>query len=160
MSYTSNPNGARDMAGQYLRQQIEQASPIEQVLMLYDGAIRFLQQAKLAIEAGDIQARCNANRRAMEIVGYLSGLVDPTTGDEAARRLFGIYNGMLKRMLEIDFQNSAATCDDLMEGFRTLRVATAAALGQQQSAKPGGAVVSAPMPDAEVLEKLRRNAVA
>lgn len=151
----------RDMAQQYLRQQIEQASSVEQVLMLYDGATRFLLQAKAAIEAGDIQARCNANRRAMEIVAYLIDLVNPETGGDAAKRLFGIYTGMLKRMLDIDFRNDVSACDELVQGFRTLRTATAQALADQQGVKAGAtaSVVAAPKPDEELLAKLR-NAVA
>lgn len=165
MTYGSNHQ--RDTQ-QYLRQQIEQASSVEQVLMLYDGAMRFLLQAKTAIEAGDIQARCNANRRAMEIVAYLIDLVNPETGGDVAKRLFGIYSGILKRMLEIDLRNDAAVCEELVQGFRALRTATAQALAQQQgiptaghgAAPAHGSVVAAAKPDDELLEKLRRNAVA
>lgn len=149
---------------QYLRQQIEQAGPVEQVLMLYDGAMRFLLQAKVAIEAGDIQARCNANRRAMEIVAYLIDLVNPETGGEVGKRLFGIYSTLLKRMLEIDLRNDPAVCDELVQAFRTLRSATAQTLAEQQGVKPSvsnsGTVVAAPKPNEEELDKLRRNAVA
>ncbi len=149
---------------QYLRQQIEQASSIEQVLMLYDGAMRFLLQAKTAIEAGDIQARCNANGRAMQIVAYLIDLVNPETGGEVAKRLFGIYSGLLKRMLEIDLRNDPAVCEELIQAFRSLRTATAQTLADQQgsraSAPATGSVIAAPKPSEEELEKLRRNAVA
>lgn len=149
---------------QYLRQQIEQAGPVEQILMLYDGAMRFLLQARSAIEAGDIQARCNANRRAMEIVAYLLDLVNPETGGEVAKRLFGIYSGILKRMLEIDLRNDPAVCDELVQALRTLRIATAQTLAEQQgvalSAPSNGTVVAAPKPSDDELEKLRRNAVA
>jgi flagellar secretion chaperone FliS len=149
---------------QYLRQQIEQASSIEQVLMLYDGAMRFLLQAKTAIEAGDIQARCNANTRAMQIMAYLIDLVNPETGGEVAKRLFGIYSTILKRMLEIDMRNDPRVCDELVQALRNLRMATAQTLADQQGAKPSlpttGSVVAAPKPSEEELEKMRRNAVA
>lgn len=149
---------------QYLRQQIEQASSIEQVLMLYDGAMRFLLQAKTAIEAGDIQSRCNANGRAMQIIAYLIDLVNPETGGDVAKRLFGIYSGILKRMLEIDLRNDPQVCDELVQALRNLRTATAQTLAEQQGKTPAataGTVVAAPkLPSEEELEKLRRNAVA
>ncbi len=148
---------------QYLRQQIEQASSVEQVLMLYDGAMRFLLQAKTAIENGDIQARCNANGRAMQIMAYLIDLVNPETGGEVGKRLFGIYSGILKRMLEIDMRNDPHVCDELVQALRSLRMATSQTLADQQgkSAAPAtNTVVAAPKPSDEELEKLRRNAVA
>ncbi|TKW60699.1 MAG: flagellar export chaperone FliS [Blastochloris viridis] len=160
---TYGNNHQRDTQ-QYLRQQIEQAGPVEQVIMLYDGVMRFMLQAKTAIENGDIQGRCNANRRAMEIVAYLIDLVNPESGGEVGKRMFGIYSGMLKRMLEIDMRNDPRVCDEMIQAMRTLRTATAQTLAEQQGLKPAvpaaGTVVSAPKPSDEELEKLRRNAVA
>lgn len=145
MSYGNGQGqGGANAAQQYLRQQIEQAGPVEQVLMLYDGAVKFLLLAKSAIERGDVQARHNANRRAMEIVSYLLDMVNPQQGGEAAQSLFGIYTGILKRMLQIDFENNAAICDELVANIRTLRVAMAQALAVQQGVKPTGTVVAAP----------------
>lgn len=162
MSYSNHGHGnPQGMAQQYLKQKIEQAGPIEQVLMLYDGAMKFLLQAKAAIERGDIEARCNANRRAMEIVAYLIDMVNPETGGEAAKKLFGIYSSMLRRMLQIDFANDARVCDELVAHIRSLRTAMAEAVAAQQTqAKPaGGTVVAAPAVD-EPGAATRRNAVA
>lgn len=167
-------NGQRDMAQQYLRQQIEQAGPVEQVLMLYDGAMRFLLQAKAAIERHDIQARCNANQRAMEIMAYLLDMVNPETGGAAGKKLFGIYSSILKRMLQIDFENSAAVCDELVTNLRVLRTGMAKGLAQAQGnaqtatqpaaqaavAKPA-TVVAAPSNTTDTPpDGVRRNAVA
>ena len=151
----------RNNTQQYLRQQIEQAGPIEQVLMLYDGAMKFLLQAKGAIERGDIEARCNANRRAMEIMAYLLDMVNPETGGAAGKSLFGIYSSLLKRMLLIDFENSATVCDELVANLRNLRMGMAQGLAQQQAAKPQtGSVVAAPSTADGVPDGVRRNAVA
>lgn len=162
MSYGPNStNGQRDAAQQYLRQQIEQAGPVEQVLMLYDGAVKFLLLAKGAIERGDVQARHDANRRCMEIMAYLIDMVNPETGGEPAKRLFGIYSGLLKRMLQVDFENKAEICDELVANLRTLRAAMAQALNAQQvAAKPAGSTVVAAPPAEGSAQPARRNAVA
>lgn len=161
MNNPYNSNGQRDMAQQYLRQQIEQAGPVEQVLMLYDGAMRFLLQAKVAIANGDIQSRCNANKRAMEITAYLLDMVNPETGGPAAKSLFGIYSSLLRKMMQIDFENSEAVCDELVANFRNLRNGMAQGLAQQQGAKPQSAtVVAAPTAGEALPEGVRRNAVA
>lgn len=162
MSYGHNGNGGQQgMAQQYLKQKIEQAGPVEQVLMLYDGAMKFMLQAKGAIERGEIEARCNANRRAMEIIAYLIDMVNPEQGGEAAKRLFSIYTSMLKRMLMIDFENNPAICDEMVTNLRTLRSAMADALAAQQGVKPAasGTVVAAPTAE-EPAAGVRRNAVA
>ncbi|RYG62168.1 MAG: flagellar export chaperone FliS [Alphaproteobacteria bacterium] len=152
-------NGQRDGAQQYMRQKIEQASGVEQVLMLYDGAVKFLMVAKEAIARGDIEARSNANRRAMEIVAYLLDMVNPETGGEAARSLFGIYTSLLKRMMQVDFQNNADICDELVANIRNLRTGMAQALAAQSGVKPAtGNVVASPA--SESGEPARRNAVA
>lgn len=155
-----------NVAQQYLRQQIEQAGPVEQVLMLYDGILKFLTQAKGAIERGDIEARCNANRRAMEILAYLIDMVNPETGGAAAKSLFGIYNSLLRRLLQVDFENSAEVCDEVMANVRTLRVSMAQALSQSkaaavpQTAPATGTVVAAPTASDAVPPGVPRNAVA
>jgi flagellar secretion chaperone FliS len=158
MSY-SNHGNPQGMAQQYLKQKIEQAGPVEQVLMLYDGAMKFMLQAKGAIERGDVEARCNANRRAMEIVAYLVDMVNPETGGEAGKRLFGIYSTMLRRMLQIDFTNDPTICDEVVSHFRSLRTAMAEALAVQQGGPAAGTVVAAPAADAPA-GTVRRNAVA
>lgn len=151
MNATLDQQKAR--AQQYLRQQIEQASPLQQVVMLYDGAIKFLMQAKEAIGRGDVEARHNANRRVMEIVGYLLDMCDPVGGGDAGKALHRIYSGILKQLIQIDFKNDAAVCEEAIANFRALR----ASMGPVAAA-PKGEVVAAPVdtPAAAV----RRNAVA
>lgn len=165
MSSSYERNGQAHIAQQYLRQQIEQAGPVEQVLMLYDGAMRFLLQTRAAIERKDIQARYNANKRAQDILGCLIDMVNPETGGEAGKKLFSIYTSMLKRMMQIDFENSVQLCDELVLNFKSLRGGVAQALARQQGVKPAassgsGVVVAAPASPDTLPEGMKRNAVA
>ncbi|MFZ2587072.1 MAG: flagellar export chaperone FliS [Alphaproteobacteria bacterium] len=105
----------------YLAQQVNTASPAQQVVMMYDGAIKFCLKAKEAIEAGDIQARHNANKRAMEIVSYMLDILDLEKGGDVARRLQVVYSFMLRRLLEVDFRNDPRICDEVVGHLRTLR---------------------------------------
>ena len=52
----------------YKRQQIMTASPAELTLMLYNGAIRFVNESILALESGDMPKSHNANIKAQNIV--------------------------------------------------------------------------------------------
>jgi flagellar protein FliS len=149
---------ASEQALHYLRQQIENASPAQQVVLLYDGAIKFVMQAREAIGRGDIQGRYNANQRAISIVGYLLEILDAEKGGEVGARLQRIYTFLLKKLLEIDFKNDVAVCDEVVEHLRILR----ASWHQIATQGVGPAVQAAPAPSGagDVEMPVRRSAVA
>jgi len=144
----------------YLQQQIEQADSFQQTLMLFDGAVRFLTQAKEAIAAGDIQARHNANRRAVEIVTYLMGMFDPATGGEAAKSLYRIFMGLLQKLSRVDFDNDAAVCDEVIRHLRVLRENLAKTSSEMQATARPEARHAAEKPNDPVGGPVRRHAVA
>ena len=55
-------------ANAYKAQQVMTASPEQLTLMLYNGAIRFVGEAIMAIDAGELEKSHNANMRAQNIV--------------------------------------------------------------------------------------------
>lgn len=156
------PKQHRAMAEQYLRQQIEQANSIQQVLMLFDGIVKFTQQAKEAIERKDIQARHNANRRAIEIVAYLIDMIDVAKEGDAGKRLHHIYTGLLGKLVEVDFKNDVAVCDEIISHFKTLRARFTESAQQAQAAasKPASQPVTPLEPEKHAQPGSRRNAVA
>ncbi|WP_320669657.1 flagellar export chaperone FliS [Patulibacter defluvii] len=75
----------------YRQNAVLTASPVELVVMLYDGAARFLRQAGAALDAGDL-AQANARmQRAEAIVSELLVTLDRERGGEVADRLAAIY---------------------------------------------------------------------
>jgi len=60
----------------YKRQQIMTASPAELTLMLYNGAIRFVNESILALESGDMPKSHNANIKAQNIVREFMATLD------------------------------------------------------------------------------------
>src|SRR5579884_4212560 len=74
-----------------------------QVVMLYEGAIRFLRQAKDAIEEKRIEDRFRLLLRASEIVMGLCNSIDFEKGGEVAHTLLQFYTEMDKRILSINF---------------------------------------------------------
>jgi len=55
-------------ANAYKNQQIMTASPAELTLLLYNGALRFVNESITSIEQGNMQQSNNANLRAQDIV--------------------------------------------------------------------------------------------
>lgn len=56
------------MANVYKNQQMMTSSPEQLTLLLYNGALRFLNESILAIEQGDFQKAHNSNIRVQDIV--------------------------------------------------------------------------------------------
>lgn len=147
-----------NLAQQYQQQQIVNASPAEQVVMLYDGAIKFCGMAKDAIGEGDIQKRHNYNKRAMEVVSYLLDILDHEKGGEVAKRLQLIYAFLLRRLLEVDFRNDPRVCDEVAEHLRILRASWQKIVVNERAKLAGAGPAPADKP-AEG-QPLRRSAIA
>jgi len=78
-------------AAAYRTAHIENAPPLKLVQMLYEGALRFLDQAEGALAGGEgarFQERC---LRAMAIVAELRAALDPTQAPELAANLEALY---------------------------------------------------------------------
>ncbi len=94
-----------------------------QVVMLYDGAIRFLQQAKSAIESHNIEERFNLLQRASEVVIGLQSSIDFDTGGEVAQTLHRFYTDASMRILAINFKDSEGIelCAGIITDLKQMR---------------------------------------
>ncbi len=88
------------------------ASPVGQVVALYDTILRNLHAASAAIEAGQVEKRCNAINHALTVIGELQGVLDFERGGEPARRLNSFYN--VARVM-ITHAGVASSRDELTE---------------------------------------------
>lgn len=84
--------------GAYRQTQIQSASPVELVVMLYRGAIRFTKAGIDGVNRKDIQAAHTGFVRAQDIVDELSSTLDFERGSDIAVRLSTIY-AFVKRLL-------------------------------------------------------------
>jgi flagellar protein FliS len=74
----------------YRRGTVLAATPGQLVVLLYDGARRFLRQAAIAMRDGEIERAHNTLRRGERIIGHLDGTLDFEQG-ELPQRLHSIY---------------------------------------------------------------------
>jgi flagellar secretion chaperone FliS len=68
-----------------------ETNPIMQIVMLYDGAIKFIQLAAIDIENNDLMAKAEHSNRALEIISYLHSILDFERGGEVAPVLDRFY---------------------------------------------------------------------
>lgn len=85
MSYKANALGA------YGKVANSETNPLRQIVMLYDGAIKFLRLAAADIEAGDLNAKAEHSNRALDIIAYLQSILDFERGGEVAPVLNTLY---------------------------------------------------------------------
>ena len=109
----------------YRQQSIMTASPGQLVVMLYDGALRFLGQAAVAMRAEEPLLCDQKLRRAEAIIDELHLTLDKERGGEIASRLEGIYVFCKRRLLEARSERDADMVDKVAELLGELREAWA-----------------------------------
>ena len=73
--------------------------PLQQIVMLYDGAIKFLRLAADNIEARDIPKKAEHVNRALDILNYLQGILDFERGGDVAQTLDSLYTLVSMKIL-------------------------------------------------------------
>jgi flagellar protein FliS len=91
------------------------------VVMLYDGAHRFLFQAAHAMRSGDISLMNNRMQRAEAIITELRQTLDHEKGGEIAQRLEAIYAFCQRHLLEARLQRDADKIEQVMTLLGELR---------------------------------------
>ena len=82
----------------YQRSAVLTASQNQLLVMLYDGANRFLAQAAVAMGERQIETAHNKLRRAEMIISHLQGSLDYENGGEIAPQLASIYVFCLRHL--------------------------------------------------------------
>jgi flagellar protein FliS len=101
------------------------ASPGQLIVMLYDGARRFLTHASAAMQAGDIELTHRQLRRAEAIISHLQGTLDHEQGGDIADRLLQIYVFCRRRLNEARVDRDYKKVDDVCRLLGSLRDAWA-----------------------------------
>jgi flagellar protein FliS len=131
-----NPYASAKQA--YTESSVLTASPEQLVVMLYDGAIRFLSQAAVALRAGNRQQFAIRVRRAEAIISELNMTLDMERGGEVADRLRSIYQFSRRHLIEAQLKSDPDRVDHVIELLSGLREAWA-----QLSENPGAQSASA-----------------
>ena len=105
----------------YRRIQAESRSPVDLVLMLYDGALRFTGEARRAMARNDVPARAAAVDRVLAIIAELQNTLDVDRGGPIAAELDRLYTYMNTRLLDVTVRQDAAPLDDVQKVLTTLR---------------------------------------
>jgi len=110
----------------YQTQSILTASPGQLVLLMYDGALRFMTQARAAFALPEdnlsrIQSINTALLRAQAVIAELRANLDFKAGGELATSLDRLYDYHLRRLQEANLRKDEAPLIEVERLVRSLR---------------------------------------
>lgn len=109
---------------QYQNNAIMTASSEQLLIMLYDGAIRFVRQARQAIVDGRGTDKSKNISKAMAIISEFSNTLDHEVGGDVAHDLYRLYDFMIRELSAVNARSELKRLEpvekillDLREGF-------------------------------------------
>ncbi|QFF98191.1 flagella export chaperone FliS [Psychrobacillus glaciei] len=100
----------------YQQNSVTQSTPGELTLMLYNGCLKFLNQAKKGIETKDIELKNTNIQKAQNILRELMITLDMSV--PVSKSMITLYEYMLNHLVEANIQNDLAKVDEVI-GYTT-----------------------------------------
>lgn len=85
------------------------------VVMLYDGAIKFLKQALPAMQENNYEAKSKYLSKAEDIINELNTVLDMEAGGEIATNLRALYMFMIRQVHEANLKNDGSKIEDVIK---------------------------------------------
>ena len=120
----------QEPAKAYLRSKILNASPMELVIILYEGAIASCARARELFGAGRRTETCQALIRAQNMIRELRNSLDMSRG-EIAQGLYRLYGYMIQGLVAANVQRKQENIDEVMRMLTELKRTWAEAVEKQ-----------------------------
>ncbi len=104
----------------YKQTSVQSASKEKLLLMLYEGAIRFMKQAMAAIDRKDIADRGMNIGRAFDIVNELNNTLNHEAGKEIAANLEQLYIFVNEQLVKANATGDKKPLEDALKVMETL----------------------------------------
>ncbi len=115
------PNPYNKYIKQYQTSNITTATPEKLMIMLFDGAIQFLQKAKTAIEEKNFKERSVNIENARKIIREFMRTIDLENGNDVSKGLFRLYNSMAIKLIKANVSKNIAIIDEVLTDLMNIR---------------------------------------
>ncbi len=105
---------------QYKKTSVQSASREKILLMLYEGAIKFVKRARIAMEKKEISQKCENIGKAYDIILELNNSLDHKVGGELSAQLEQLYMYMTDELNQANIQNKVEHLDNVLKILDTL----------------------------------------
>ncbi len=106
---------------EYQKGAVNGASPLQLVIMLYDGAIRFMEAGKYGIDQQDLEIQNKNLQKAQKIIMELMSCLDMEKGGEIANNLLALYTYVLNELVEANIGDKVEPIDRCIKILCDLR---------------------------------------
>jgi flagellar protein FliS len=139
-------------AQNYLRTRVLTATPEQLQMMLYDGALRFGEQARLMLAEKNYEQTYNNISRVQKILTEMLSTLKHDVYPELCGRLAAIYKYVYKKLIEASVEHKAESLDEALNLLKFQRDTWAMLMEQVGKAKAGAAAtkMAIPSPDARM----------
>jgi flagellar protein FliS len=120
---------------QYRATKVETAGSVDLVVMLYQGAVKFIRLGIAAIEQNDPQAAHTNLVRAQDIVVELLGSLNHEAGGQVAAQLASVYDYCFRRLVTANVKKDPAPAREVVGILRDLGTAWQEIAAQQRQAQ-------------------------
>lgn len=118
------------MTQEYQKSAVNGASPLQLIIMLYDGALKFMQSGKAAMAEGNRDAQNASLQKAQKVLMELMSCLDMKQGGEIAKNLLSLYSYVLNELVMANMADDPDGVDrgikvltDLRESWREIQTA-------------------------------------
>lgn len=98
----------------YRQMQTDTASREQAVVMLFEGMVRILHQAREAMQTARYEDQSGAISRAQRILSELTAALDPTPDEALVVSLRCCYTAMYNRLMEANISDDIAALDEVI----------------------------------------------
>ncbi|MDR2945149.1 MAG: flagellar export chaperone FliS [Candidatus Adiutrix sp.] len=105
---------------QYRQTQVTTVDKGRLIVLLYEGAIKFLHEAAQAQRDGDIAGKSSGINRALDIIGELSQSLNMQDGGDIAFNLKRIYQFWTDHLLKAKIVRDSPAMDDVISMMSSL----------------------------------------
>jgi len=106
----------------YQKAQVNTVDQRKLIVMLYDGAIRFLTSAVEKLNAGETYEAHNNLIKGKSIIAELLASLNMEQGGDIAKNLQRLYSYMFNELIEANMNKDAGRIDHVLHLLRELRV--------------------------------------
>ena len=121
----------------YRQTAVTTASKEQVLIMLYEGAIKYLKKASESCQKNDLAGKGVAVGKAHDIINELSNTLDFAIGGDVAKNLERIYSFAIDQIVQGNLNNEAARFDQARKLLETLLEGWKGAVEQLQQEKIG-----------------------
>lgn len=151
-----NPQAAQN----YLRTKVLTATPEQLQLMLYDGALRFGEQAKAALEKKEFENSYHMISRVQKIITEMNGSLKHDVAPELCGKLAALYNFVYRKLVEANVEHKIESLEEALGILRYQRETWVMLLDQLGKTKAAAVAnrLDMPAPDARMEASIKISA--